>query len=136
MNLREPESPNLTRLDLVHRFFELGILLKGIDGALQLIGGLLLLFLSPSAIGGVALFLVRGELREDPTDLFSNLLYARDTKCYSEPVFGERLSPPSRRGQAASDRRAFSNRLWFHIPRPSSYSPGSLYSGYELIWRT
>jgi hypothetical protein len=34
MNLGELESPNLTRPDLVHRF-ELGIRLKGIDGAMQ-----------------------------------------------------------------------------------------------------
>ncbi len=59
---------------LLHRIFVLGVLAKGVDGALELIGGLLLLFLSPAAIRGTIFFLVRGELKEDPTDLVANLL--------------------------------------------------------------
>jgi uncharacterized membrane protein len=50
------------------------VIAKGIDGAVELIGGLLLLFLSPAAIRGVILLLVQGELREDPTDLVANFL--------------------------------------------------------------
>jgi uncharacterized membrane protein len=57
-----------------HRFFELGILIKGIDGGLELVGGLLLIFLSPAAINRVLFFFVEGELQEDPTDRLANLL--------------------------------------------------------------
>jgi uncharacterized membrane protein len=74
MDHGEVESPNLNRSRILHRFFELGILIKGIDGGLELVGGLLLHFLSPAAISGIVNFLVRGELQEDPTDLISNLL--------------------------------------------------------------
>jgi uncharacterized membrane protein len=59
---------------LLHRLFELGVVAKGVDGALELIGGLLLLLLSPAAITGTIRFLVQGELKEDPTDLVANLL--------------------------------------------------------------
>lgn len=59
---------------IVHRFFELGILIKGIDGGVELVAGLLLVFLSPNAINRAIFFLVQGELREDPTDIFANLL--------------------------------------------------------------
>jgi uncharacterized membrane protein len=59
---------------ILHRFFELGILIKGVDGVLELGGGLLLVFLSPVAINHVVLFFVEGELKEDPTDLVANLL--------------------------------------------------------------
>jgi uncharacterized membrane protein len=59
---------------VLHQSFELGVLLKGIDGAVELAGGLLLLFLSPKAIGGIVLFFISEELLEDPTDLFANLL--------------------------------------------------------------
>lgn len=62
------------RRRLLHRIFELGVIAKGIDGALELIGGLLLLLLSPAAITGAISFLVQGELKEDPTDLVANLL--------------------------------------------------------------
>jgi hypothetical protein len=33
---------------ILPRFFELGILIKGVDGGLELVGGLLLVFLSPA----------------------------------------------------------------------------------------
>jgi uncharacterized membrane protein len=65
---------NLTIKRILHRFFELGILLKGVDGGLELVGGLLLVFLSPVAINRVVFFFVEGELKEDPTDLVANLL--------------------------------------------------------------
>ena len=68
------ESQHLNRRRTLHRFFELGILIKGIDGGLELVGGLLLLFLAPATISGILFFLVRGELKEDPTDLIANLL--------------------------------------------------------------
>ena len=68
------ESRNLGARRILHRFFELGILIKGVDGGLELIGGLLLVFLSPRAINRAVFFFVRGELKEDPTNLVANLL--------------------------------------------------------------
>jgi uncharacterized membrane protein len=38
------------------------------------VGGLLLLFLTPTTISGILFFFIRGELKEDPTDLVANLL--------------------------------------------------------------
>ena len=66
------QHPNRRRT--LRRFFELGILIKGIDGGLELLGGLLLLFLTPATITGILFFFIRGELKEDPTDLVANLL--------------------------------------------------------------
>jgi uncharacterized membrane protein len=70
----EGELLNLMMRRVLHRFFELGMLIKGIDGGLELVGGLLLVFLSPAAVNRVVFFFVEGELREDPTDLIANLL--------------------------------------------------------------
>ena len=67
-------SRKLEARRIVHRFFELGILVKGVDGGLELVGGLLLVFLPPAAINRVLLFFVQGELKEDPADLVANLL--------------------------------------------------------------
>jgi uncharacterized membrane protein len=50
------------------------MLVKGVDGVLELIGGLLLAFLPPVAINRAVLFFVEGELKEDPADFVSNLL--------------------------------------------------------------
>lgn len=68
------ESRNLGARRILHRFFKLGILIKGVDGGLELVGGLLLVFLSPVAINRVVSFFVGGELKEDPTDVVANLL--------------------------------------------------------------
>ena len=68
------ESRNSGPRRILHRFFELGILIKGVDGGLELIGGLLLVFLSPVAINRAVFSFVQGELKEDPTDLVANLL--------------------------------------------------------------
>jgi uncharacterized membrane protein len=70
----QAEPRNSTRRALLHLVFELGVIAKGVDGALELIGGFLLAFLPPPALRGIVLFLVQGELREDPTDLIANLL--------------------------------------------------------------
>ena len=71
--MRQGESRNLETRGILHRFFELGILIKGVDGGLQLLAGVSLLFLSPATINSIVFFFVRGELKEDPTDLFVNL---------------------------------------------------------------
>ena len=40
--------------DLLDRTFEIGIILKGLDGVLETIGGILLLAVSPSQINAIA----------------------------------------------------------------------------------
>ena len=68
------ESRHPSRKRTLHRFFQLGIFVKGVDGGLELVGGLLLLFLTPATISGILSFFIGGELKEDPTDLVANLL--------------------------------------------------------------
>lgn len=58
-------------MDLI---FLIGVLFKGIDGLLELVGGTVLLFVSPRQLQGAASAITAGELREDPHDLLSNLL--------------------------------------------------------------
>jgi uncharacterized membrane protein len=53
--------------DLLDRTFEIGIILKGLDGILEVIGGALLLGVSPDTINRVVVGLAQHELSEDPT---------------------------------------------------------------------
>jgi uncharacterized membrane protein len=53
---------------LLDRTFEIGIILKGLDGVLETVGGLLLLAVSPSTINRVVRGLTQHELSEDPHD--------------------------------------------------------------------
>lgn len=57
---------------VVHRFYLLGILLKGINGLVELGTGLLVLLLGPSVVSGIAQSLIVVELAEDPGDLVAN----------------------------------------------------------------
>jgi uncharacterized membrane protein len=59
----------------LHRLFEAGVLLKGIDGILETAGGVLLQFMSLKALNAVLLFLTAHELSEDPGDLVARALY-------------------------------------------------------------
>ncbi|HZD73549.1 MAG TPA: DUF2127 domain-containing protein [Actinomycetota bacterium] len=60
--------------DLLDRTFEVGIILKGIDGVLEVLGGLLLLLVSPATISRIATTLTQHELSEDPHDLIATHL--------------------------------------------------------------
>jgi uncharacterized membrane protein len=53
------------------RVFEIGIIGKGLNGALEIVGGLLLLFLTPDRIHHVLAALTQGELSEDPGDFIA-----------------------------------------------------------------
>ena len=60
--------------DRLDRLFEVGILLKGLDGILELIGGILLLAVSPASLNRTVTALTQHELSEDPHDLVANEL--------------------------------------------------------------
>jgi uncharacterized membrane protein len=57
--------------DLLDRTFEIGIILKGLDGLLELIGGALLLAVSPATINQIVGILTQHELSEDPRDFIA-----------------------------------------------------------------
>ncbi|MGH7241543.1 MAG: DUF2127 domain-containing protein [Candidatus Saccharimonadales bacterium] len=59
---------------LFDKIFEGGIILKGIDGALEFLGGLLVLFVSPTTLHNFIAFITHRELVEDPHDKISNVL--------------------------------------------------------------
>jgi uncharacterized membrane protein len=60
--------------NLIHVTFEIGLVVKAVDGALETIGAILILFLNPSRINSIARFLTQRELSEDPRDMVANLL--------------------------------------------------------------
>lgn len=60
--------------DLLDRAFEIGIILKGLDGVLELIGGVLLLAVSPATINRIVAGLTQHELSEDSHDFVATHL--------------------------------------------------------------
>jgi uncharacterized membrane protein len=59
---------------ILHDAFEVGIFLKGVDGVLEITGGIMLYLVSPSQINRLVFFLTSHELSEDPGDVIANLL--------------------------------------------------------------
>ena len=65
--------------DWLDRMFEIGIVLKGLDGLLELVGGVLLLLVTPADINTIVRALTQHELSEDPRDyIASRLLHTVD----------------------------------------------------------
>ena len=75
--------------DLLDRTFEVGIVLKGLDGVLEVVGGLLLLVVSPVTINRLVTSLTQHELSEVPHDfLASHLLRTAHGLTGSALLFG------------------------------------------------
>jgi uncharacterized membrane protein len=71
------------------RTFEVGLVLKGLDGVLEVVGGILLLVVSPHAIQHLARVLTAHELSEDPHDLIARyLLHTTGHLTGSTTLFG------------------------------------------------
>jgi uncharacterized membrane protein len=51
---------------LLDKAYEIGIIIKGIDGVLELIGGVLVLTISPQTFTGITQFLTQDALQENP----------------------------------------------------------------------
>jgi len=74
---------------VLDRTFRISLLLKGLDGVLELIGGILLLLVTPAQIGDVARFLTQHELTQDPRDFVANsLLHMTANLSGSASLFG------------------------------------------------
>ena len=81
-----PARPLSRALDTT---FKIGLVLKGLDGILEIVGGILLLFLSPQAIEHIARTLTAHELSEDPHDLIARyLLHTASHLTTSTTLFG------------------------------------------------
>jgi uncharacterized membrane protein len=64
----------LKRSKAIHAAFRAGIVAKGIDGFLEITGGILLLFMRPETIGYLVRLLTEHELSTDPRDIIANYL--------------------------------------------------------------
>jgi uncharacterized membrane protein len=62
------------RIQRIRFLFRVGILLKGIDGFMELIGGLVLLSLAREFLSRTVALVTAHELSEDPHDLLANAL--------------------------------------------------------------
>jgi uncharacterized membrane protein len=75
--------------DWFDRVFEIGIISQGLNGAAELIRGVLLLLLTPTRIHRVLVALTQGELSEDPRDFIASpILHSANGLTSSTVLFG------------------------------------------------
>lgn len=72
---------------LVHWLFVVSILGKGIDGALEIVGGALLFLVNPEQISYLLRILTQHELSEDPHDFIVNVLLSASKNLSVEAQF-------------------------------------------------
>lgn len=85
----QPAAPARPLPPALHRTFEIGMVLKGLDGVLEVAGGILLLVLSPHVIEHIIRGLTQGELSEDPHDLVARyLLHTAGHLSHGATLFG------------------------------------------------
>lgn len=63
-----PTGDKYARGRLLHWLYLIGIWFKGIDGILELIGGVLFLLVSKATLSGLVFYLTQHELSQDPGD--------------------------------------------------------------------
>jgi uncharacterized membrane protein len=87
--LRRVHATMFTPKDWLDRVFEIGIIAKGLNGVAELVGGLVLLFASPTRLQHVAAILTQGELSEDPHDFIAtHLLHTANGLTGDAVLFG------------------------------------------------
>lgn len=62
----------LQRKNIFHITFEIALVLKGINGLLEVIGGILFFYLTPDKLNKLIFILTQSELAEDPKDVLAN----------------------------------------------------------------
>jgi uncharacterized membrane protein len=71
------------------RAFRITIILKGLDGLLEVVGGIVLLLVSPASIQHLVRFLTAHELAHDPHDFVAqHLLHSANQLTRSATVYG------------------------------------------------
>src|SRR5574340_269515 len=76
------------RGDLLDKTFNITLILKGLDGLLELVGGILLLVISPDALSHLARRLTQHELSQDPHDFFAKHLLHVTANLHHTQTFG------------------------------------------------
>jgi len=83
-----PEPSRPAKRDLLDTTFNVTLILKGLDGALELIGGILLLVIAPATIDHFARWLTQHELSQDPHDFLARHLLRVTGNLHKTQLFG------------------------------------------------
>lgn len=123
--------PDRTLLD---RTFWVALILKGLDGVLELVGGVLLLLVSPAQIGDLARSLTQHELAEDPHDVIAtSLVHLTNGLSGGATLFGAIYLLLHGVVKVVLVLAILKNKLWAYPWMIAFLTAFILYQGYQLV---
>lgn len=119
---------------LLDRTFFVSLVLKGLDGVIELLAGAALLVVTPAQIAAVTRALTRHELQQDPHDLIANwLVNYTSTVSVSATLFGAIYLLAHGIVKVVLVVAVLRNRLWAYPWLIAFLIAFIGYQGYELI---
>ena len=119
---------------LLDRTFWVALILKGLDGVLEIIGGVLLMLVSPAQLGQLARFLTQHEISEDPHDLVANaLLHLTSGLSGATTLFGAIYLLLHGLVKVVLVLAILKDKLWAYPWMVAFLLAFILYQGYQLI---
>ena len=73
---------------MLDRTFDVTLILKGLDGLFELVGGILLIVVSPETINHLAKMITQHELSQDPHDFIAHRLLRLTANLHNTQLFG------------------------------------------------
>lgn len=122
------------RSTLLDKAFKVSLVLKGLDGVLELVGGILLLLVSPAQLGSLVQILTQHELSEDPHDhIATALVHLAGTMTVSATLFGAIYLLLHGLVKIVLVWAVLKDKLWAYPWMIAFLSVFILYQSYELV---
>jgi uncharacterized membrane protein len=113
--------------------FRTGITMKGIDGLLEAVGGVLLWFIRPESLSWTLQQLLQHELSRDPHDFIAaHLLHASEKLAHSDPLFASIYLLSHGLVKAMLSVVLWMNELWAYPLAIGVFSAFSVYQIYRF----
>lgn len=125
------EEPRTT----TDKAFRISLYLKGLDGILETLGGILLLLINPSEINHFARWLTQGELAQDPHDfLATHILKTAHSLTGRALVFGAIYLLVQGVVKIVLVTQVFRDRVWAYLALIAVVGVFAIYQIYRLAW--
>jgi uncharacterized membrane protein len=122
----------MNSLSLLRASFRTGITVKGVDGVLEAVGGVLLWFIKPESLGGTLQDIFEHELSRDPHDFIAaHLLHASEKLAHSDPMFASIYLLSHGLVKAMLCILLWMNKLWAYPLAIGVFSAFSVYQVYR-----
>jgi uncharacterized membrane protein len=123
----------MNSLSLLRASFRTGITVKGVDGLLEAVGGVLLWFIKPEALGETLQGVFEHELSRDAHDFIAaHLLHASEKLAHSDPIFASIYLLTHGLTKAVLCVLLWMNKLWAYPLAIGVFSAFSVYQVYRF----